>query len=95
MQCCRVVVRGTQDLRQLVRTELARSTRAVREGCETDVGHSATVLIDGNARSVPRELGNTACSLATPQRSNVWSGVREGSRRSRLMSGVKRLTEAL
>ena len=35
----RMVVRGTQDLRQLVRTELARSTGAVGEACELDGFH--------------------------------------------------------
>ncbi len=34
-----VIVRGTQNLRQLVRTELARSTGAVGEGSEPDGVH--------------------------------------------------------
>jgi hypothetical protein len=38
-----VVVCGTQNLRQLVRTELARSTGAVGEGSEPDGFHELTI----------------------------------------------------
>ncbi len=38
-----VIVQGTQNLRQLVRSELARSTGAVRERCEADRFHEGTL----------------------------------------------------
>lgn len=38
-----VIVRGTQNLRQLVRTELARSTGAVGKGSEPDLFHTGTI----------------------------------------------------
>lgn len=59
-----MVVRGTQDLRQLVRAELAPSTRAVREGCEPQILHGGNVVL-------PSCEGNNPCAMFSGHKS--WS----------------------